>query len=636
MTGDADRAEDHSEQMQQARLSPFAEAQPGAASSADSASGRAPPVARLITVIAVAGALVLLTFAVLGYVAARHHDKHDSERMRAALRAGVEDVRPLLKGDEQVDSRLIELLERSSGIPDLKFESDPGARAANAQPVLNADGRIIGFLTWNKEHGLFDLVRPVAFAAIGLALALLIGAGVAVRRLRRHVAALREQERRARAIADTDPVTGLPAEQAMLHRLGVALANREIQEVVTYAVIEFDGIHETHHGDGVASADEILVAISHELAQALPDNAVLGRGHGDQFRIIITETAAVAPILRRALEVLSRPQWLGGLVRIGGHAGYAQAPRDAVGRDDMVRVAGRALSAAARKGSGTVLGYDHAVEMSSQELQFIRRELPRALAAGDLDLHYQPIVTPDGAQITGVEALCRWTHPVRGNIPPGNFIPVAEQMGIMDALGAFVLRRALSDAKRWPDFYVGVNLSPVQVKGPQIVELVRDLLEETRLEPSRLMLEITEGVLVENPDEMIRRINDLRALGVRIALDDFGSGYSNLGYLQRFPIDKLKIDRAFVTPLGRTANAGVIIQAIVALGRALGLKVLVEGVETEEQRVLLRMAGCDEMQGFLFARPVPAKAIDRLAGQQYAAQNGQAAPPADTETVLTA
>jgi EAL domain-containing protein (putative c-di-GMP-specific phosphodiesterase class I) len=132
---------------------------------------------------------------------------------------------------------------------------------------------------------------------------------------------------------------------------------------------------------------------------------------------------------------------------------------------------------------------------------------------------------------------------------------------------------------------------------------------------------------------MIRRIEDLRALGVRIALDDFGSGYSNLGYLQRFPIDKLKIDRAFVTPLGRTANAGVIIQAIVALGRALGLKVLVEGVETEEQRVLLRMAGCDEMQGFLFARPVPSKAIDRLAGQQYAAQNGQAPQPA---AVLTA
>jgi EAL domain-containing protein (putative c-di-GMP-specific phosphodiesterase class I) len=271
--------------------------------------------------------------------------------------------------------------------------------------------------------------------------------------------------------------------------------------------------------------------------------------------------------------------------------------------------------------------------MSSQELQVIRRELPRALAAGELELHYQPIVTPDGAQITGVEALCRWTHPVRGNIPPANFIPVAEQMGLMDALGAFVLRRALTDAKRWPNFYVGVNLSPVQVKGPQIVELVNGLLEETRLDPSRLMLEITEGVLVENPDEMIRRIEDLRALGVRIALDDFGSGYSNLGYLQRFPIDKLKIDRASVTPLGRTANAGVIIQAIVALGRALGLKVLVEGVETEEQRVLLRMAGCDEMQGFLFARPVPSKAIDRLAGQQYAAQNGQAPQPA---AVLTA
>jgi EAL domain-containing protein (putative c-di-GMP-specific phosphodiesterase class I) len=212
-------------------------------------------------------------------------------------------------------------------------------------------------------------------------------------------------------------------------------------------------------------------------------------------------------------------------------------------------------------------------------------------------------------------------------------------MGLIGSLGEFVLRRALLDAARWPSLYIGVNLSPMQVRDGSIVDIVRDTLSQTRMEPSRLMLEITEGVLIENPDEMVRRIHDLRELGVKIALDDFGSGYSNLSYLQRFPIDKLKIDRAFVSALGQTANAGVIVQAIIGLGRALGLTVVVEGVETDEQRILLRMAGCDEMQGFLFARPAPAKAIDRMMAQLQTGRLAPQQPPqsaAQTTTQATA
>jgi EAL domain-containing protein (putative c-di-GMP-specific phosphodiesterase class I) len=173
---------------------------------------------------------------------------------------------------------------------------------------------------------------------------------------------------------------------------------------------------------------------------------------------------------------------------------------------------------------------------------------------------------------------------------------------------------------------VAVNLSPLQVRDGTIVDMVRSALVESAVAPSRLVLEITEGVLIDNPDEMVKRIKDLHGLGVRVALDDFGSGYSNLGYLQRFPLDKLKIDKSFVAALGRSSNGGVIMQAIVALGRALGLTVLVEGVETEHQRVLLRLAGCDEMQGFLFARPAPAKEIDRLLAQAKESGKGMPAP----------
>src|SRR5262249_23715717 len=186
-----------------------------------------------------------------------------------------------------------------------------------------------------------------------------------------------------------------------------------------------------------------------------------------------------------------------------------------------------------------------------------------------------------GSAIVGVEALLRWNHPTRGFIPPSVFVRVAEEAGLMEQLGEFVLRRALADAARWPDLQVAVNLSPVQVRDRKFIALVAALLAEAKMEPSRVVLEITESVLIDDPDTAKMRLEELRALGVKLALDDFGAGYSSLSYLQRLPFDKLKIDRGFVTALDQSANAGVIIQAIVALGRALGMVVLIEGGGTE-------------------------------------------------------
>jgi EAL domain-containing protein (putative c-di-GMP-specific phosphodiesterase class I) len=225
-------------------------------------------------------------------------------------------------------------------------------------------------------------------------------------------------------------------------------------------------------------------------------------------------------------------------------------------------------------------------------------------------------VRAEGAAIIGVEALLRWDHPSRGPIPPGTFVPVAEEAGLMPQLGEFVLRRAIADAERWPDLYVSVNVSPVQLRDRAFVGLVSAVLQESGFDPSRLVLEMTESVLVENPDEITARLQELRGLAVRLALDDFGSGYSSLSYLQKLPFDKLKIDRSFVLALESSANGGIIIQAIVALGRALGMAVVIEGVETDAQRVLLRLAGCSEMQGYLFARPAPREAIDELVSEQ--------------------
>jgi EAL domain-containing protein (putative c-di-GMP-specific phosphodiesterase class I) len=313
-----------------------------------------------------------------------------------------------------------------------------------------------------------------------------------------------------------------------------------------------------------------------------------------------------------ARDAIAKPIWADQVVQLTGSIGLSIAPHDGIAVADLVRHAKLAARAAKRRGRGLVVRFASEMEVDFDERRFIRRELSNALATRAFELYYQPIVSADGGAIVGVEALLRWNHSTRGFIPPAVFVRVAEDAGLMDQLGEFVLRRALADAARWPDLYVAVNLSPVQVRDRKFVDLVAAILQENAFPPARLVLEITEGVLIDDPETAKLRLQDLRKLGVRLALDDFGAGYSSLTYLQRLPFDKLKIDRGFVAALEHSANTGVIIQAIVALGRALGMSVLIEGVETEEQRVLLRLAGCNEMQGFLFARPAPREQIDRL------------------------
>jgi diguanylate cyclase (GGDEF)-like protein len=490
---------------------------------------------------------------------------------------------------------------------------------------MDSSGRITGFITWDKRRPMAQVMGRLAavFAAVGI---VVFGfAALSLWQLKRAQWELAAREVEAARAADEDKLTGLPNHAKTLELLDLSLAERADDECTTFALIELDGMDDVAATLGVLGSDELLVAISRRLKEALPAGVICGRVAGDKFAVVMTAGQNVENIIRAAIDVVARPYWADTVVRVTAHAGFAQAPRHAATRGELTRRADLALRAAAKRVPGAVVAFDVAIDTVSTDQKFIHRELPRAISANDLDLHYQPIVSSQGGRMVGVEALLRWDHATRGSIPPATFIPVAEQMGLMGMIGAFVLRRALDEAKRWPeDLYIAVNLSPLQVRDGTIVNLVRSALAESGVSPSRLVLEITEGVLIDNPDEMVKRIKDLHELGVRVALDDFGSGYSNLGYLQRFPLDKIKIDQSFVAALGRSSN-GVIIQAMVALGRALGLSVLVEGVETEHQRVLLRLAGCDEMQGFLFAKPAPASSIDALL--EKARQDGMPRPP---------
>jgi diguanylate cyclase (GGDEF)-like protein len=494
----------------------------------------------------------------------------------------------------------------------------PLPRAREIRPAPDQDGRITGVFTRDRKYPMPRTIQSLL--SIGMpAIAALIGlAAFLAWRLKRARVELRRSEEAARRAADEDKLTGLSNHAKTLELLDLALAERRPEEVTTFALIGLDGMADVNASRGVLASDELTVAVARRLKESLPPQAMCGRIGSDEFAVTLTTEADfdAEAAIRAAIAAITRPHWIDTVVRVGALAGFAQAPRHAETRGELTRQAELALRDATRKSPGCIVAFDPAIDATSDEQKFIQRELPRALSANDLDVHYQPIVSSQDRRVVGVEARLRWTHPSRGPIGPASFIPVAEQMGLMDQLGAFVLRRALAEADRLPGVYVAVNLSPLQVRDRGIVDLVRSALAESGVPAARLMLEITEGVLIEDPEESLRRIEDLHALGVRIALDDFGSGYSNLSYLHRFPLDKLKIDRSFVAALGQSVNGGVIIQAVVALGRALGLSVLVEGVETEEQCALLRLAGCDEMQGFLFARPASAKAIEERLKQQ--------------------
>jgi len=277
----------------------------------------------------------------------------------------------------------------------------------------------------------------------------------------------------------------------------------------------------------------------------------------------------------------------------------------------LLQQADLALYQAKAKGRGTCCFFRAVMYAGLHRRKDMERDLRRALAEGGLEVHFQPLVALASQRIVGAEALVRWRHPAHGMVPPAEFVPLAEAAGLIGELGAWVLRTACARAARWAGLCLAVNLSPEQVRQPDLVDMVTAVLAETGLPPARLELEITEGILLHDTAATLATLGRLRALGIGIALDDFGTGYSSLSYLCRFPFSKLKVDRSFVTNMANDAAAAVV-QAVVTLGRGLGMRVIAEGIETKAQLDLLRAMGCDEGQGYLLGRPCPADVFEHL------------------------
>jgi diguanylate cyclase (GGDEF)-like protein len=583
-----------------------------------------PPARRLWTprLVATLGLFVLCAAffcTVAGYALVRQADDRAGLERRAALLGAIEDVRKSGADFSRLDPRYIQAIERIVGVKDLRFESESGTANNSGdreiQSVVDRQGRIAGWFSWQPEQSMrnaFVQLRPLL---VMTGIFLVCFAGIALWQVRSAVRDLSASEQLAWTLAHQDVLTGLSNHRKMIELIDSVLAARVHGEVVTLAFLDLDGLKDVNDAFGHRIGDDLLKALAVRFTDILPAHAFCGRFDGDEFALIMSspDSGSAEAAMVTMAAALSRPFWIKDrVVQVGVTAGLAHAPRDATSRDELMRRADLALRAAKKKQRGGVLHFEPVMDVEFDDRRFLEKALRRALDEDAFAVHYQPIVSADGARIVGAEALLRWTHPERGMIAPATFVPVAEHSGLMPRLGEFVLRRALTDAARWPDIVIAVNLSPIQVRDPALVDTIAGLLAEHRLPASRLMLEVTEGVLIDNPAEAKARLDALKALGVRLALDDFGTGYSSLTYLQRFKFDKLKIDRGFVEPLGKDASSGALVRAIVSLGRALDLTLLAEGVETEEQRVLLRLAGCEEMQGFLFARPGPREALDRL------------------------
>jgi diguanylate cyclase (GGDEF)-like protein/PAS domain S-box-containing protein len=414
-----------------------------------------------------------------------------------------------------------------------------------------------------------------------------------------------------------DPVTGL-ANRAMFAeqvRHAIARARREGR---TPAVIflDLDDFKTVNDSLGHAAGDEVLVEFARRLDESVRGADVAARFGGDEFAVLledVAESQAAADAAQRILELLAQPMRAGHRnVTLTGSIGISiYGPDDTRDADEVIRDADAAMYIAKRDGKGGYRLFEPAMHEGVVARLELRNDLQRALATDQLELHYQPVVRLADGSISGVEALLRWHHPERGLISPVDFIPIAEETGLIIPIGRWVLREACRHARRLEGpggaaLRMSVNLSLKQIQHSDIVADVRDALEDSGLAPDRLTLEITESVLMDDTELAVSRLRDLKALGVTLALDDFGTGYSSLSYLSRFPVDILKMDRSFLRE-GSTPGSNSLANAVVVLGATLALEVVAEGIEAPEQADTLRELGCDLGQGFLFARPLDAE-----------------------------
>ncbi|MCK1477464.1 EAL domain-containing protein [Bradyrhizobium sp. 197] len=468
---------------------------------------------------------------------------------------------------------------------------------------VKADGALIDLAIYSRELSYAE--RPAVLLAL------------------MDITERKRAEARLAFMAQHDGLTGLPNRNLLRQQVDeILLHTRRSTDKVALLMLGLDNFKAVNDALGHAVGDKLLRGVGKRLRSTLREEDALARLNSDEFAIVqsgLTRPEDAVLLAKRLLEAIADPYLLDGhSVVIGASIGIAMAPGDGDDSEKLLKSAGMALSRAKLDARGTFAFFEAALDAKAQGRRKIEVELRDAIQSDVLRPYYQPLIDLQSGRITGFEALVRWPHADRGMISPAEFIPVAEETGLINPLGGLMLRRACLDAATWPDdVRVAVNLSPLQFRSGNLLSVVTDALKQSGLPPRRLELEITETLLLEKSAQVLATLHALRALGVRISMDDFGTGYSSLSYLRSFPFDKIKIDQSFVRDLGANREAQAIIRSIVSLGKGLGVIITAEGVETEAELSCLRAEGCDEGQGFLFSKARPnAEIVSLLAAQR--------------------
>ncbi len=520
----------------------------------------------------------------------------------------------LLLSITYIDDEFISEIGQSLLLRDLQLGSEPvKTEGFISEPFVGDDGNLLGYLSWiNRKPGAALLTIILPLVAFGVLAAWFLSKTM-FNRLKRASTALARSESQARHEAKHDALSGLPNRVHMVEKieafLNSPLVKRNGQRAVA-AYIDIDRFKDINDTLGHEAGDQLIAAVAQRLVGRLRPHDFLSRFGGDEFAILCAPAGheAAATLAKRIAHAFESPFSVKGQnIRVTASIGLAIAPENGMTADELMRHADIALYEAKNQGRDRAVLFCAEMAEQVEHRRSIEVALRHALEDDELDLHYQPIVSCQTGEVMGVEALLRWEHPIYGEMSPAEFIPIAENAGLLPSLGEWVLDCAMTDAKKWPTLEVAVNLSPVQIRHVDLAGTLRKLIFKHDADPRRFVLEITENVMLEATDRVTAILDAIRAMGFKTALDDFGTGYSSLSYLCTFRFDKIKIDRTFVGKISEIDTTRTIIKSVVALGRALGMSIVAEGVETEFEADMMEQFGCTELQGFYFSRPLSAE-----------------------------